>query len=141
MLWHGRSATASGCAAVAQSPCSPTMSDSPLSATEGSMSVERRLIRDLPLPSEVAALATATRRRLQPQQAIAYDEELRLQIHFGGREVVYLRTPEGRVVVGAGEQGEVAKAIASLSAEERSRLGRAFPEVWGWDESGSEDEA
>jgi hypothetical protein len=60
------------------------------------------------------------------------EEDLKLQYYFGGRDVAYLRMPEGKVVVAAGTLGteEFRKTLLRLSPEERRHVIVYSPDPW-----------
>ncbi len=58
------------------------------------------------------------------------EEELKLQYYYGGRDVVCLDTPEGRVVVAVGTPviEDVSQILQSLDPDERRRIAILSPE-------------
>src|SRR5438105_1155129 len=90
----------------------------------GSAPAGRVALRDLPSSPEIAARLEEERRRLGRATPALWRwivEELKLQYYYGGRHVIYVDTPMGRVVVGAGVPGEgvLRRILDGLSDEER----------------------
>jgi hypothetical protein len=98
----------------------------------------RTFIHQLETTEAIAAVVQRACRRLGLRSAAdraRVEEDLKLQHYFGGSDVAYLSTPEGRVVVAAGVLGtdEFRKALLSLSLEERQQVTVYSPDPWnGW---------
>jgi hypothetical protein len=84
------------------------------------------LVRDLPLPPEVAARLDAYCKKARIRRASerqVLEEEYKIQYHFDGLSVANLRTPEGAKIISAGdvESEEFWRPLEALSREERCR--------------------
>lgn len=87
----------------------------------------RQRIRDLPLPSAMAAEAKRYCAYLGLGGAkcrVQMEEQMKLQHYYGGRWIAYLRTAEGPVVIAAADSLDdpsFDQQLAFLTAEERRR--------------------
>ncbi len=85
----------------------------------------RQLVRDLPLPPEVAAEAVRYGKRIgcwRAKHRRQLEEQMKLQHYYGGQWIAYLRSDEGPVVVAAAEDLSdplFDQQLAALTAEER----------------------
>jgi hypothetical protein len=91
-------------------------------------------IRQLSIPAEIDP-RTMLREAMPTAGAAAimrFEEHLKLRYHFGGRCVLAMDDPEGRVVIAAATpgSGELRQALDQLSAEERRNVCIEFPEPW-----------
>jgi hypothetical protein len=96
----------------------------------------RQEIRQLETPPEVAALAKEYCRQLGRRGAREIrhvEDDFKLQYYYGGREILYLDTPGGRVIVAAGTPclENVRGVKDALPPEERRRAIFYVPDLWG----------
>jgi hypothetical protein len=114
----------------------PTAGPSSAAPGEGVKREPLRIkLRELPLPPEVAAAARRHCQRLglwRQKYVQQVEDELKLQYHFGGQCVVYLRLKDGPIVVAAGEAGsdEFGRQLDVLPPEERRQVSYSFPTTW-----------
>jgi hypothetical protein len=95
----------------------------------------RQYLKDLELPPEVKREVEAYcrergyRRRADLQRV---EEDLKLQFFFGGKDVGFMPTPQGRLVVAVGEMNSEAFSVqlGRLTPEERQRTILYSPEPW-----------
>jgi hypothetical protein len=86
----------------------------------------RELDQAIQLACEKLGVRTGPERR-------RVEEDLKLQYHFGGRDVAYLPSDQGRVLIAAGELGQEAftRALERLDPQDRRRLAFCSPLPWG----------
>lgn len=92
-------------------------------------------LRDLPIPADVQAEVTemfSASRSATDEQLREFENEVRLQVHFGGRAVVCERSPGGLRVLRDFEPGGggVGQFVRSLPDEVRRRIIIRYPESW-----------
>jgi hypothetical protein len=94
------------------------------------------LLRNLPTPPELAEAVDICCRHAgygpRGRDRRRVEDELKLQYYYGGWDVAYLPTPEGLVVVAAGEceSDAFGKALDGLPAAERRRVVYYVPGRW-----------
>jgi hypothetical protein len=95
----------------------------------------RVYLKDLELPPEVVReVDTFCRERNYGRASRQHVEEgLKLQFFFGGKDVGYIPTSQGLLIVAVGEMNTEAFSaqLARLTAEERLRVSLYSPEPWG----------
>ena len=123
-----RKSPSAGDGIIARQPTTPE------AAREEQLPLRQPLSR-LEIPADVAVAVTATCRHLglrSAQEVLRLEEEFKLQYYYGGRDVVCLDTPGGRVVVAVGSPviANLTEVLRALSAAERSRISLLSPEPW-----------
>src|SRR2546428_11386381 len=96
---------------------------------------ECRYFKDLETPEDLDQAIQLTRKRLGVRARLEQrriEEDLKLQYHFGGKDVAYLPTNEGRVLIAAGVMGSEAfiKALERLNPQEWRQLIFCTPRPW-----------
>ncbi len=104
-------------------------------ATTGQDRSTWRYLKDMEEPPELAeAIDRACRehRYRKPAERLRVAEEVKLHYFFGGQDVGFMRTPQGRVVVvvGAMNTEPFNAALACLTPEERGRVILYSPQAW-----------
>lgn len=110
--------------------------------TDGIM--DYQLIKDFGIPQECIEIVKHLRKlsRLRTAQDIRdFEEGVRLQIHFGGKDVVCLPSKEGTRIVGHGEPGscEIQDIIDNLIDQHTQGIQIKSPEPWNWVDTQQED--
>jgi hypothetical protein len=95
----------------------------------------RKPLKDLSLPPEALKEADDYCRRYKyrrVEERRRVEEDFKLQIYYGGQDVALLETPEGLVVVMAGDLGsaEFGRVLEALSSEERRQVSLYSPMPW-----------
>ena len=91
-------------------------------------------LKDLPIPPELANVIQQEMARcpffFKRRWQRWVEEEYKLQYYYGGKEVLYMDTPEGRVVVAAGSVEEVGAAFRQLPPQESGKVVVYSPTPW-----------
>jgi hypothetical protein len=110
-------------------------SDSLPNQPEQAAPLDRIYLNDLEAPVELAEVIERTWARLdarrEPERR-RIAEDLKLQYHFGGKDVAYVAMPRGRLLVAAGAMGSesFSRALARLSPQERRLVVFCTPLPW-----------
>jgi hypothetical protein len=97
--------------------------------------MQGRPLKDIPLPPDVADQVSSLRAAMHftsHEENRWFDEEVKLQVYFGGLDVLCIETDNGRVVAAVAEPGSpvIRETIERLSDSEREHMQIVCPEIW-----------